>query len=146
MGISYKFPYKESLYSKIPAMSAKKLIWLLIVKSSHSKFLYPTVINERWYADISLQPGRENNEPLFHRGLVITMYLFHKYSNIRYISHLAHLGRGLGQSRAKASRHWQLWPGLVILKAWAVESQAKAMAFRPSRAGTSLIIPIWHYF
>jgi len=45
---------------------------------------------------------------------------------------------GSGQSRAKASRHWWLWPGLQISKAGAVESQAKAAAFRPSRAGTSL--------
>jgi hypothetical protein len=35
----------------------------------------------------------------------ITMYLFHQYGNIWYISHFAHLGRGSGQSRAKASRH-----------------------------------------
>jgi hypothetical protein len=47
-------------------------------------------------------------------------------------------GRGSGQAKPKPSRHWRLWPGLKILKAKAVESRAKAAAFRPSRAGTSL--------
>ena len=41
-------------------------------------------------------------------------------------------------ARTKASRHWRLWPGLQILKARAIENQAKAVAFRPSRAGTPL--------
>jgi len=52
--------------------------------------------------------------------------------------HFTHAGHGLGQSWAKASHHWQLWPGLKFLKARAIKSQAKAMALRPSRAGTSL--------
>ena len=54
------------------------------------------------------------------------------------------MSRSSGQSRAKASRHWWLWPGLQISKAGAIESQAKAAAFRPSRAGTSLLKhPTW---
>ena len=45
-------------------------------------------------------------------------------------------------AQAKPSCHWQLWPTLQFLKAQAVKSQAKAMAFRPSRAGTSLQVAI----
>jgi hypothetical protein len=48
---------------------------------------------------------------------------------------------GSGQAKLELSRHWWLWPGLKILKAEATESQAKAVAFRPSRAGTSLVGP-----
>jgi hypothetical protein len=41
---------------------------------SHSKYWYPTVINAGRSADISIQPGDEKNEPLFHRGLVMQLH------------------------------------------------------------------------
>ena len=41
--------------------------------------------------------------------------------------------------RPKPSHHWRLWPGLTFSKAGAASGQAKAVAFRPSRAGTSLL-------
>ena len=64
-------------------VSAKKLIWLLMVKSFHNKFWYPMVIDERWYADISLQPGHEKNEPLCHRGLIKSVH-----ANLPMVSHV----------------------------------------------------------
>jgi hypothetical protein len=42
--------------------------------------------------------------------------------------------RGLGQAKPEPSREWRLWPGLTFDKAKAASGQAKAGAFRPSRA------------
>jgi hypothetical protein len=66
------------------------------------------------------------NNPIRSIGLVLPRLIF------------TALGCGSGQSQAKAGRHRWLWPGLRILNAQAVKSQAKAAAFRPSRAGTLL--------
>jgi hypothetical protein len=60
-----------------------------MVKSSHNKFLYPTVIDERWYADISLQPDHEKNEPLFHRGLITRLRLLW-LMDLPLVIHAAH--------------------------------------------------------
>jgi hypothetical protein len=61
--------------------------------------------------------------------------------------------RGLGQAKPEPGPTQRLWPGLCIEKAKAISSQAKAGAFRPSRAGTTLppiacrydpiITPLW---
>ena len=48
--------------------------------------------------------------------------------------------RGLGQAKPEPSREWRLWPGLRFEEAKAASGQAKAGAFRPSRAGTALHI------
>jgi hypothetical protein len=48
--------------------------------------------------------------------------------------------RGLGQAGPGPSREWRLWLGLALEKAKAASGQAKAAAFGPSRAGTSLIV------
>ena len=42
---------------------------------------------------------------------------------------------GLGQAKPEPSREWRLWPGLRF-------EEAKAGAFRPSRAGTALVLDI----
>ena len=47
---------------------------------------------------------------------------------------------GLGQARPRPSHVWWLWPGLVFEEAKATSGQAKTGAFRPSWAGTALII------
>ena len=47
---------------------------------------------------------------------------------------LPYKSRGLGQAEPEPSREWRLWPGLKFHKAKAASSQAKAAAFRPSRA------------
>ena len=47
---------------------------------------------------------------------------------------LPYKSRGLGQAEPEPSREWRLWPGLKFHKAKATSSQAKAAAFRPSRA------------
>ncbi|KAH9008880.1 hypothetical protein EDB84DRAFT_1681860 [Lactarius hengduanensis] len=46
--------------------------------------------------------------------------------------------RGLSQAKPEPSPKWGLWLGLAFSKAGAALGQAKAGAFRPSRAGTSL--------
>ncbi|KAF8801391.1 hypothetical protein BYT27DRAFT_7115092, partial [Phlegmacium glaucopus] len=46
--------------------------------------------------------------------------------------------RGLGQAKPEPSRLWGLWLGPGFEKARAAQSQAKAVAFGPSRARTSL--------
>ena len=40
----------------------------------------------------------------------------------------------LGQAKPEPSREWWLWPGLRFEEAKATSGQAKAGAFRPSRA------------
>ena len=47
---------------------------------------------------------------------------------------------GLGQARPRPSHVWWLWPGLVFEEAKATSGQAKAGAFRPSRARTALAV------
>ena len=47
---------------------------------------------------------------------------------------LPYKSRGLGQAEPEPSREGRLWPGLKFHKAKAASSQAKAAAFRPSRA------------
>ena len=47
---------------------------------------------------------------------------------------------GLGRAKLEPSQVWRLWPGLGFEKAEAASGQAKAAAFRPSRAGTALAI------
>ena len=51
--------------------------------------------------------------------------------------------RGLGQAKPEPSREWRLWPGLRFEEAKAASGQAKAGAFRPSRAGTALPVSYW---
>ena len=46
---------------------------------------------------------------------------------------------GLGQAKLEPNCGWQLWPGLGFEKAKAPLGQAKARAFRPSQAETSLV-------
>jgi len=75
----------------------------------------------RRYASFELQI-----QPMVRTNYIVIYYDFNPTS------------RGSGQAKPKPSRHWRLWPGLKILKAEAAESQAKAVAFRPSWAGTSL--------
>ena len=58
-----------------------------------------------------------------------------KYVTVRDVTYKS---RGLGQAKPGPSRGWRLWPGLCIQEAKAASSQAKAAAFRPSRAGTAL--------
>src|SRR6266849_6499603 len=62
-----------------------------------------------------------------------TSYFFHVFN-------LSYKSRGPGQAKPEPSRGWWLWPGLGFQKAKAVPGQAKAPAFRPSRAGTTLVI------
>jgi hypothetical protein len=50
--------------------------------------------------------------------------------------------RGLGQAKLEPSREWWLWPGLRFEEAKAASGQAKAGAFRPSRARTALGV-VW---
>jgi len=52
---------------------------------------------------------------------------------------ITYKSRGLGQAKPGPSRGWRLWPGLGFEQAKAASGQAKAGAFRPSRAGTALI-------
>jgi hypothetical protein len=47
--------------------------------------------------------------------------------------------RGLGPAGPGPSREWRLWLGPALEKAKAASGQAKAAAFGPSRAGTSLV-------
>src|SRR5258708_10635745 len=47
--------------------------------------------------------------------------------------------RGPGGAKPGPSPERRLWPGLGFLKAKAASSQAKAAAFRPSRAGRTLL-------
>src|SRR5712691_10254156 len=70
-----------------------------------------------------------------------TSYFFHVF-NLSYKSH------GPGQAKLEPSRGWWLWPSLGFQKAKAVPGQAKAPAFRPSRAGTTLLYTVhhWHQF
>ena len=53
------------------------------------------------------------------------------FTNIKYFTYKS---RGLGQAKPEPSREWRLRPGLRFDEAKAGSSQAKAMAFRPSRA------------
>ncbi|KAF8230014.1 hypothetical protein L208DRAFT_1401223 [Tricholoma matsutake] len=46
--------------------------------------------------------------------------------------------RGLGRAGPGPSREWRLWVGPALEKVKAESGQAKAAAFGPSRAGTSL--------
>src|SRR6266852_5002288 len=62
-----------------------------------------------------------------------TSYFFHVFN-------LSYKSRGPGQAKPEPSRGWWLWPGLGFQKAKAVPGQAKALAFRPSRAGTTLFL------
>jgi hypothetical protein len=48
--------------------------------------------------------------------------------------------RGLGQAKPEPSREWRLWPGLRFEETKAASGQAKAGAFRPSWAGTALMV------
>src|SRR6266849_1203186 len=64
-----------------------------------------------------------------------TSYFFHVFN-------LSYKSRGPGQAKPEPSRGWWLWPGLGFQKAKAVPGQAKAPAFRPSRAGTTLILTV----
>ena len=57
---------------------------------------------------------------------------------------LPYKSRGLGQAEPEPSREWRLWPGLKFHKAKAASSQAKAAAFRPSRAVHSPICSKCH--
>jgi hypothetical protein len=52
----------------------------------------------------------------------------------RYILHIK------AGAKPGPSRGWWLWPGLCVEEAKATSSQAKAAAFRPSRARTSLAV------
>jgi hypothetical protein len=57
------------------------------------------------------------------------------YANLVYIQNIyTHKSPGLGQAKPEPSRERRLWPGLRFSKAKAASSQAKAGAFRPSRA------------
>src|SRR5713101_3467250 len=60
-----------------------------------------------------------------------TSYFFHVFN-------LSYKSRGPGQAKPEPSCGWWLWPGLGFQKAKAVPGQAKAPAFRPSRARTTL--------
>jgi hypothetical protein len=55
-----------------------------------------------------------------------------------HLSSFAYKSRGLGQAKPWPSRSRDLWLGLRFQKAGAPSGQAKAAAFRPSRAGTPL--------
>ena len=57
----------------------------------------------------------------------------------KYWLWFSYTSHGLGQAKPRPSCEWQLWPGLGFEKAKANSSWAKAMAFRPSQAGTTLI-------
>src|SRR6266849_1633465 len=61
-----------------------------------------------------------------------TSYFFHVFN-------LSYKSRDPGQAKPEPSHGWWLWPGLGFQKAKAVPGQAKAPAFRPSRAGTTLL-------
>src|SRR6266849_6309799 len=61
-----------------------------------------------------------------------TSYFFHVFN-------LSYKSRSPGQAKPEPSRGWWLWPGLGFQKAKAIPGQAKAPAFRPSRAGTTLV-------
>jgi hypothetical protein len=71
--------------------------------------------------------------------LGLIRFTFKALVNRNQIEWLVPESPGLGQSQAGPSRGRRLWPGLEFLKTKAAPGQAKAGAFRPSRAGTSLI-------
>jgi hypothetical protein len=52
---------------------------------------------------------------------------------------LLYKSRGLGQAKPKPGHDFWLWPGLEFSEAKAISGQAKAPAFRPSRAQAALI-------
>jgi hypothetical protein len=70
--------------------------------------------------------------PLVFFYIHIVTLLYAKNYNI-YIS-TPYKSRGLGQAKPGPSRVWRLWLGLGFEKAKAGSGQAKARAFRPSRA------------
>jgi hypothetical protein len=57
-------------------------------------------------------------------------------------SHRICQSRGLGRAGPEPSREWGLWLGPAFEKAGAGSGRAKAAAFGPSRAGTSLVTTI----
>ena len=78
---------------------------------------------------------RVSSPQVFFFFLIKLLYIFAKKKIIIIIINiLPYKSRGLGQAKPGPSRIWRLWLGLGFEKAKAGSGQAKAGAFRPSRA------------
>ena len=86
--------------------------------------------------DVLPPNGAQNEELVEVIELVKARFLHVDYFfvHIYIYNYYKFKSRGLGQAKPEPSREWRLWPGLRFDKAEAGLGQAKAAAFRPSRA------------